>query len=243
MNQRKQTREVRFIERERTVSAKRLWADFHSLFLTLFLILVASSIITVIGCFWRGITAILAASPGTPWGVFSSLFTNVGLGNFAADMSGLGLYAFSFVAGNSSVPSHERRRRSFFTAAMLLPAAMFSNLLWIVLVPKPATGSSGIVYALAGASAVFAIINLGMIRHLAARNQKISRIMLWLANPFLIVLALSDISLQITNARILIVGEGVNVLVHFSSFILGLVTALMWYLFLKLSLMLKVQNQ
>ena len=76
------------MERERTIFAKRLWADFYPLFLTLFLILVVSSATTIIACFWQGITVILAGSPGTLWGVFSSLFTNVGLGNFASDISG-----------------------------------------------------------------------------------------------------------------------------------------------------------
>ncbi len=166
------------------------------------------------------------ASRSNPLGVLSAPFVHSGLDHLLSNMLFLGYFTFLFLLVNLPCRSHERRRRSLFFALAVLPAAVATGVLHVLLKPGTAVGASGIAYAALGVGFGFSVANLSRevgirIDHLRGRSMPREGLPAgWiLVNVFVFATLFAMIVIQ--PQEFLGVGEGVDAFGHGIAFLIA----------------------
>lgn len=203
---------------------KRTMADFSPVFVAFTTISLASLVGNIFVP--QEMLTILAASRNTPWGVITSIFINIDINTSLSNIMGLILYLMFFCCANSFLTSMEKRKRGILLSILVFFSAILSNIIWIVQFPQaPAMGTSGVVYAAAGIILLFALVNLFAVKQL--KESSIALRILWAFNPLTIIFVLYDVAYQALGARSLLT-EGVNVVVHYYTFVISFVFTIIW---------------
>jgi len=156
------------LRKEKSTSLLRGMPRFKPVLLTFLFVLISSAITYIASLMFPWLNDILVASPRTPWGIVTSLFTHLGVEHLAVNMVGLLAFLLLFVTSNISLSKEEIRRRIFFLLPVIFLIATLSNLFWTILVPNVnATGSSGLVFASEGVMMGFALLNTLKLKDIA----------------------------------------------------------------------------
>jgi len=213
----------------------RIVLDFKLLFLMFMFLFVISTAIFVISSTYSMLNDILKASLVTPWGVVTSLFVHQGLEHLAYNMAGLLAFFFLFSIINSHLSKQEIKTRvSLFLIAIFL-MAIFSNTLWMILVPQASTaGSSGLVFASEGIFMGFTLLNgLQIIELFKDGGKDRKRLMaIYLCN--LTIFGVLFVQIVLTPQIFLNVAPAVNAFVHGVSFLGGFSLTIFWSLYRRL---------
>lgn len=172
---------------------------------------------------------LLAASRGTPWGIFTSLFVHANEGHLSSNMIALLFFLALLVATNALLPKAEMKKRilSSSLAIFIVPAIL--NSFWILLFPEvKIMGSSGIVYALEGSCLGFSMLNALELKRPAAHTPKERRITLASSLSNIVVCAVLLFNLIAAPETFLGSKFGIVIWLHAFSFCGGLLSALLY---------------
>ena len=210
----------------------RIVLDVKLLFLTFMMLFVISTAIYVTSSTYPMLNDVLKASPATPWGVVTSLFVHQGLEHLAFNMAGLLAFFFLFSITNSHLSKQEIEKRvSLFLIAIFL-MAIFSNILWMILVPQASTiGSSGLVFASEGIFMGFTLLNgLQIIELFKDGGKDRKRLMaIYLCN--LTIFGVLFVQIVFAPQIFLNVAPAVNAFVHGISFLGSFFLTIFWSLY------------
>jgi hypothetical protein len=143
-------------------------------------------------------------------------------------LKALFLFMFLFALCNSTFQLNMKKKMEKFFLISAFLFAIFSNVLWVILIPNPSIGASGLLYAVEGVLLGFSLVNGLQILNLSKfKTQRISTITIILVNFFVSVSIVTQIML--TPEIFLSVGPGVNVIAHDVSFLLGFCASVPWY--------------
>ena len=203
------------LRKEKSTSLWKAMRRFKPVLLTFLFASISSAIIYIASLLFPWSNDILVASPRTPWGIVTSLFTHLEVQHLAVNMVGLLAFLLLFVTSNISLSEQETSRRIFFLLLVIFLAATLSNLFWIILMPNVnATGSSGLVFASEGVVIGFALLNSLKLKDIAkcSLEKKKSLLAFYAYNATIFIIFFS----QIIFAPELFLGvpPRVNVFVH-----------------------------
>jgi len=213
---------------EKFFSLRKGLRRFKAVFLTFLVVLILSVTIYGVSLINPRLNDILVASPRTPWGIVTSLFTHLGIQHLTLNMAALFGYFAIFITSNIFLSSEESKRRVRFFILIIFVMAIISNLAWIILRPDiNTTGASGLAFASEGAVTAFALINsfrLVDIGKYDLKRQK-SLLAIYLYNlAFFVFLFLYII---LAPPLFLSVAPGVNAFVHGIAFYTSLVAVIL----------------
>ena len=133
---------------------------FKPCFLLFFVVLLLSVIFYFLGEMFPNVKQLLAASSNSPWGIITSIFIHENSSHLTNNMQTLAIFTLIFVFSNISYDEKEVRKRTVFFITVAVFAAVFSNVLWVIIRPNTlALGASGLVYATIGATFGFSTSN------------------------------------------------------------------------------------
>ena len=133
---------------------------FKPCFLLFFVVLLLSVIFYFLGEIFPDVKQLLAASSNSPWGIITSIFIHENSSHLTNNMQTLAIFTLIFVFSNISYDEKEVRKRTVFFITVAVFAAVFSNVLWVIIRPNTlALGASGLVYATIGATFGFSTSN------------------------------------------------------------------------------------
>jgi membrane associated rhomboid family serine protease len=202
--------------------------NFRRIFVTYISVLLISGIIYAVIQVYPNMASILSVSRLTPWGIVTSIFVHSSLSHLLLNMGNLFLFVLLFTLCNSTFPIPNTRRIESFFIVSIFVFAIISNILWVILIPNPSVGASGLVYAVEGILLGFSLANGVQILNFSKfKNQSLSTVSIVLVN-ILVFVALS-IQILATTDVFLSVGEGVNIIAHGVSFLLALFVSVPWY--------------
>ena len=176
---------------------------------------------------------ILGDSLTTPWGIATSIFVHVSLGHISANVLGLFTFFLWFFITSLFLSRAERRTRALTFVLVVFSMAILANALWIVLAPQEkSVGASGMVYAAEGSTFGFAFFNLLRIivpslskyrQHSRERRHE-----LLIFSFFNLGFLVYFFATFINPASFLNLAPGVNVFVHYISFMGGFLLTVAW---------------
>ena len=209
---------------------------FKRVFLSYILVLLISGSVYVVSTVCAGVNDILAASRSTPWGIVSSIFAHSSLAHFGLNMAGLFIFVLMFTFSNSTYSSQNKKKVERFTLFSIFLFAILSNVLWVILTPRPSVGASGLIYAVMGIVTGFSLFNgLQILNFSKLKTQEGATLVVMLMSLFLSILIVAQV-FQDTQL-FLNVGEGVNVIAHGVSYLLGLFAVIPYCLIAKVSIL------
>ncbi len=211
--------------------------EFKKAFLFYFIVLLISVIIFGISQFYSNLENILSASRATQWGIITSIFVHSNLAHLAFNMGSLFAFIFFFAFCNSTFSLQIKRRIENFFLVSVFVFAVTSNILWIALASKGTIGASGLVYAVEGDLIGFSLVNSLQLHSLS--KFKVLNITTRLVVFMNIVVCFAVIAEVFLNTDIFLgVGQGVNIISHGLSFLLGLFISFIWcYAIAKVSIL------
>jgi membrane associated rhomboid family serine protease len=202
--------------------------DFKRIFLTYISVLLTSGIVYAVSQVYPNIGSMLSASRSTPWGIITSIFAHSDLSHLAFNMGSLFLLMLLFAFCNSTFHLHNKKRIELFFLVSIFVFAIISNILWIIFRPNPSIGASGLVYAVEGTLVGFSFANGIQVCNLSKfKNQRISTATIVLMNIVVFAILFAQILLNVDS--FLSVGQGVNIIAHGASFLLGFFVSVPWY--------------
>jgi membrane associated rhomboid family serine protease len=202
--------------------------EFKRVFFVYSLVLLTSVIIFGVSQVYPNIENTLSASRSTPWGIITSIFAHINISHLALNMGGLFLFMFLFAFCNSTFILKSKRRVEIFFLVSVFVFAVISNVLWIALTPNPSIGASGLVYAVESSLAGFSFANgLQLLYFSKFKAQSVSTMYI----VFMNIVVFSVMLIQIVQSPdiFLNVGQGVNIIAHGISFLLGFLISPLWY--------------
>ncbi|NIN67488.1 MAG: rhomboid family intramembrane serine protease [Anaerolineae bacterium] len=214
-------------EMNSTPSWRRVATDFRLILLFCSLVVILNSAVYALIAAFAIHPWDLGASRSNPLGVLTAPFVHSGLDRLLSNMLFLGYFTFLFVLVNLPCQGHERRKRSLFFALTVLPAAVATGVLFVVLKPGTAVGASGIAYAALGVGFGFSVTNvshevgirIGYLRGTSMQREGLPA--QWIVvNLFVFVTLFAMIIIQ--PQEFLGVGEGVDVFGHGVAFLIAL---------------------
>jgi len=210
----------------------RIVLDVKLLFLTFTMIFFISGAIYIISSTYPMFNDILKASPTTPWGIVTSLFVHQGLEHLAFNMAGLFAFFFLFSVTQLHLSKQEVEKRvSLFLIAMFL-MAIFSNILWMILVPQASTaGSSGLVFASEGIFTGFTLLNGLQIMELLKNGWKNRKRLMAIHLCNLAIFGALFVQIVFAPQIFLNVAPAVNAFVHGVSFLGSFFMTVFWSLY------------
>ena len=226
-NQEKRTKAISNLKIELSKIIKGTF-EFKRILLTYSAVLIASVIVFVISQFNSNIDTILSASRATPWGIITSIFAHSSISHLALNMGSLFLFIFLFAFCNSTFPLQTKRRIENFFLVSVFVFAVISNILWIWVFNSGSIGASGLVYAVEGVLVGFSLVNgLQVLNFSKFRAQSISIRYVVFMN---IVVSFAVIAQVFLSTDVFLgVEQGVNIIAHGVSFILGFFFSYIWY--------------
>lgn len=188
---------------------------FKIVYLTFPLVSIPSVLIYTASLMFPWLNDILVASPRTPWGIITSIFTHLEAQHLVLNMAGLLAFLLLFATSNILLSEEEIRRRILFLLSVMFVIATLSNLFWVILIPNVnVTGASGLVFASEGVVIGFALLNSLRLKDIAEHSVKEKEFLLAICayNATIFV----GFFLQILFAPELFLGvaPGVNVYIH-----------------------------
>lgn len=201
---------------------------FKAVFLAFLVVLILSVAIYGLSLVNPLIIDIFVASPRTPWGVVTSLFTHLEIQHLTLNLTALFGYFAIFITSNIFLSSEEIERRIRFFLLTIFIMSITSNLTWIILRPDiNTTGASGLVFASEGAITAFALINSFRLIDIRKHDLKGQKLLLaiYLYNFALFVFLFLYIILA--PPLFLNVAPGVNAFVHGIAFYTSLVAIIL----------------
>jgi membrane associated rhomboid family serine protease len=210
--------------------------EFKGILLWYLVILLVSSSVFITSLAFPQVSTALAASRNTFWGVFTSIFVHNSWQHLLLNMVGLFLFVIFFTSANSTLSTRSKKEFQIFFLISALGLAVVSNFLWIAFNTGSSVGASGLVYGVMGIVTSSCILNglqaLGR-KHL--RKQSTQTMGIVLMN---IVLGISLVFEVFQNPQVFLnISEGVNIIVHGVSFVLGLSFILPWHLIMDVSVL------
>jgi hypothetical protein len=114
----------------------------------------------ILSLYFKDLTYILSASASTPWGIVTSVFVHGGgLNHLIGNLLGLFFY-FAFFVAIRFFDINNRIIRARLFLGIIFFAGLFSNLLWMILMPQShSSGLSGVVYASEGIILTLSLLN------------------------------------------------------------------------------------
>jgi membrane associated rhomboid family serine protease len=151
-------------------------------------------------------------------------------------MGSLFIFVLLFTFSNSTYSLQNKKKVERFTLISIFIFAIISNVLWLILTSRPSVGASGLVYAIMGIVTGFSLFNgLQILNFSKLKTQEIVTVGVILMNLLFSVLLVAQV-FQDTQL-FLNVGEGVNVIAHGVSFLLGLFAVFPYCLIKKVSIL------
>jgi membrane associated rhomboid family serine protease len=211
--------------------------EYKRIFLVYFVVLILSITISISTQAFPRLESVLSASRETPWGVITSLFSHSSIPHIALNMGSLLLFFLLFAFCNSTFLSDEKKKIEKYLLFSIFLIAIISNIAWVVLTSNLTVGASGLVYAVQGSLAGFALINgLQLFPLSRLKFQSLATLSIIIVN--ILVFTVSFLQILLDTGGFLSVGQGVNIIAHGLSFILGLFGSVIWYHFVgKISLL------
>jgi membrane associated rhomboid family serine protease len=202
--------------------------DFKRIFLIYISVLLTSGIVYAVSQVYPNINSMLSASRSTPWGIITSIFAHSDLSHLAFNMGSLFLLMLLFTFCNSTFHFNSKKRIEMFFLVSIFMFAIISNILWIVFRPDSSIGASGLVYAVEGILVGFSFANgIQVCNFSKFKNQRIPTALIVLTNIAVFAVLFAQILL---NPNIFLsVGQGINLIAHGVSFLLGLFASVPWY--------------
>jgi membrane associated rhomboid family serine protease len=211
---------------------------FKRVYLGYVLVLLFSGCVYVVSSVNPNVTTILAASRSAPWGVVTSIFAHSSLSHFGLNMGGLFIFVLMFTFSNSTFSAQDKKKLETFYLFSIFAFAIISNILWVILNPNPSVGASGLVYAAMGIVTGFSLINgLQIINFPKFKTQEAVTAVVIVMNIILSILLIAQVFQD--PQLFLNIGEGVNVIAHGVSFLLGLFAVFPYCLIEKVSILTK----
>lgn len=170
----------------------------------------------------------LSASPRTPWGIVTSLFTHLNMTHLSTNMYSLFLFSLSILVSNVFLPQEELEKRLLFVIPLVLTVPVVLNIVWIILNPRIASlGSSGIVYTLIGAFVGYSILNsLELFR--IDKYSQIDRNLIKVFSVLNLLFSFMYLLIVIYNPQnFLGSARGTNIFIHVWAFYSGTVAVLL----------------
>jgi membrane associated rhomboid family serine protease len=209
---------------------------FKRVYLFLLFAIAVSGSIYALSQFIPDLTTALSASPWTPWGVVTSIFTHANFDHYFNNMLGLTILTVIFVFANCSLMGQKKVRVENFLIATSLIAAVASNILWIGITVIPSEGASGLLYAVNGVVLGFALSN--GLQFLELKKFKTQRYLVMTMVFVNTVLSFALLAQVFQNPQLFLnIAAGVNVVAHGVSFLIGMFATFFWCLIKKVSLM------
>jgi membrane associated rhomboid family serine protease len=209
---------------------------FKRVFLGYILVLIISGSVYFVSSVYPSLNTILAASRSTPWGIVTSIFAHSSLSHFGSNMSSLFIFVLMFTFSNSTYSLQNKKKVERFTLFSIFMFAIISNVLWVILTPRPSVGASGLVYAIMGVVTGFSLFNgLQILNFPKLKTQETVTIVVISMNLFLSFFLVAQV-FQDTQL-FLNVGEEVNVIAHGVSYLLGLFAVFPYCLIRKVSIL------
>jgi membrane associated rhomboid family serine protease len=209
----------------------RVWKlilSFKAVWLAFILIVVTSTVVSFVSAKDADILDMLSVSRETPWGVFTSIFSNTTPSHLTTNMNGLFLFMFAFCVTNSLNRKKEREKRARFMAITIFLIAIISNLFWLLLSESGATGSSGMVFASQGVTLLFALMNIPkLFDYIKSGKKMIPALILFVVIVVIGSVFVSVFKEIVTFSRLMETKQ--NALVHLISFTGGF---LFWFLYI-----------
>jgi membrane associated rhomboid family serine protease len=198
--------------------------------------MLAFKIVYVVSIVYPTVNDILAVSNSTPWGIFTSIFAHSSLSHFGLNMGGFFVFLLMFAFSNSTYSLQNKKKVERFTLFSIFVFAIISNVLWVILTPNPSVGASGLVYAILGIVTGFSIFNgLQILYFSKLRTQEAATVVVIILNIILSIPLLAQVFFD--PQLFLNVGEGVNVIAHSISYLLGLFAVFPYCLIAKVSML------
>jgi membrane associated rhomboid family serine protease len=209
---------------------------FKRVFLGYILVLLISGSVYFVSSVYPSTNTILAASRSTPWGIVTSIFAHSSLSHFGLNMANLLIFVLMFTFSNSIFSIQNKRKLEMFFLFSIFAFAIMSNILWVIFIPNPSVGASGLVYAVMGVVTGFSLFNgLQILNFSKLKTQEVVTVGVILMNLFLSFFLVAQV-FQDTQL-FLNVGEGVNVIAHGVSYLLGLFAVFPYCLIRKVSIL------
>jgi len=203
---------------------------FKAIFLTFMIVLVLSVTIYGASLIDPRLSGIFVASPRTPWGIVTSVFTHSELQHLGFNLTALFVYFMIFITSNIFLPNEESERRVRFFLLTIFLMAITSNLAWIILRPDiNTTGASGLVFASEGAVTGFTLLNSFRLIDVGKQDSKRRKLLLivYLYNLALFVFLFLQIVLA--PSLFLNVAPGINAFVHGIAFYINFVAVILFF--------------
>lgn len=204
--------------------------SYRVLFGAMGLVMAVSVLIYINQFLFPTLKGISVASGQTPWGVVTSLFVHLSIDHLALNMLGLLVFSALFSATNLFLDDHEKRTRSIFIVIVVFWMAIFSNALWIFLIPSRGTaGASGIIFALQGGVLGFALLNGIDLKDVRKEQDRKRRAKLVAFHMFNITVFVGFfVQIVFAPGIFLNVATTVNLFVHSVAFFGAFLLAVMW---------------
>jgi len=209
---------------------EKSFRSFRILFIAMG-VTIAISVLAYINSFlFPTLYDVFVASGQTPWGILTSLFVHTGIDHLVLNIIGLSVFSTLFAVTNVFLDEEEKRERGLFTVVVVFLMAIFSNALWVFLIPRIGTaGASGMVFALQGSVLGFALLNSLGLKDVRKEHDCKRRARLVGSYMFnLTVFVVFFVQIVLAPSVFLNVATAVNVVVHGVAFLGAFLVTILW---------------